>query len=147
MPAATSAPKATSRITSVIGSDVRSAFWKSLSKTLDSSLFALAAPNCSILMLGRARWAAAVAAIEAPTRSLAASSPPGTTNFTSAERPSKESWLKLASISGERTSRTDGSARRRRTTSRIAASNTGWPMPTPVRRPCTSTISSACLGK
>ncbi len=45
MPAATSAPKATTRITSVIGSDSVSAFLKSSSNALDSALLALASPN------------------------------------------------------------------------------------------------------
>ena len=46
--AASSAPKARTRITSVIGSDVNSAFWKSSSNAWDSALSALPSPNCSM---------------------------------------------------------------------------------------------------
>jgi hypothetical protein len=44
-PAATSAPKAKTRITSVIGSDSVSAFLKSSEKAFESALDALAMPN------------------------------------------------------------------------------------------------------
>ena len=57
MPAATSAPKATTRISSVIGSERTSARLKSLSSALLSALSALASPNCSIRSFGCARWA------------------------------------------------------------------------------------------
>ncbi len=46
-PAATSAPKATTRITSVTGSERNSALRKSSSKAFDSALSALASPNSS----------------------------------------------------------------------------------------------------
>ena len=46
--AASSAPKARIRITSVIGSEVTSAFLKSSSKAFESALSALPSPNCSI---------------------------------------------------------------------------------------------------
>ncbi len=68
MPAATSAPNATSRISSVIGSDSVRAFAKSSLKLLLSALTELASPACSIRRLGYARCAAAVAASDAPTR-------------------------------------------------------------------------------
>ena len=45
MPAATRAPKATTRMISVIGSESFSAFLKSSAKDFDSALFALAPPN------------------------------------------------------------------------------------------------------
>jgi hypothetical protein len=45
-PAATSAPNARIRMTSVIGSDRNSAFLKSSSKDFDRALSALAPPNC-----------------------------------------------------------------------------------------------------
>ncbi len=61
-PAATSAPNATTRISSVIGSERNSAFLKSSSKDFDSALSALASPNCSTRSCGLAFWAAAVAA-------------------------------------------------------------------------------------
>ena len=44
-PAATSAPKASTRMISVIGSESVSAFLKSSSKAFESALFALAPPN------------------------------------------------------------------------------------------------------
>ena len=44
-PAATSAPNANTRISSVIGSESVSAFLKSSSKAFESALFALAEPN------------------------------------------------------------------------------------------------------
>jgi len=72
MPAATSAPKATIRMISVIGSDSVRAFAKSSLKLLFSALFALASPACSIRRSGCARCAAAVAASDGPTRLSAA---------------------------------------------------------------------------
>ena len=44
-PAATRAPNATSRISSVIGSDSVSAFWRSFSNAAMSSFSELASPN------------------------------------------------------------------------------------------------------
>ncbi len=91
IPAATSAPKASTRITSVIGSEVTSAFWKSSSNFLLSALPALASPNCSIRSLGLAFCAAAVLSSVASTRSLASSSSLAVSSkLTSAERPSSE---------------------------------------------------------
>ena len=46
--AASSAPKARMRITSVIGTEVSSAFLKSSAKAFESALSALPSPNCSI---------------------------------------------------------------------------------------------------
>ena len=46
--AASRAPKARIRMTSVIGSEVNSALRKSSSKALESALSALPSPNCSI---------------------------------------------------------------------------------------------------
>jgi hypothetical protein len=46
--AASRAPKARIRITSVIGSEVTSAFWKSSENASLSALSALASPNCSM---------------------------------------------------------------------------------------------------
>ena len=47
MPAATTAPKANSRISSVIGSDVNSARCMSAVMAVQIALLALASPNCS----------------------------------------------------------------------------------------------------
>ena len=97
MPAATSAPKASTRITSVIGSEVTSAFLKSSSNFFEIALSALASPNCSMRSSGFARWAAAVAASVASTRSLASSSSfAASSKLTSAERPSFE----IAAVAG-----------------------------------------------
>ena len=68
-PAATSAPNATMRISSVIGSERTSAFWKSSSNAFEIALSALASPNCSTHTSGLAFCAAAVAASVASTRS------------------------------------------------------------------------------
>ena len=94
-PAATSEPKARMRITSVIGSDSTSAFWKSSSNAADNALSALASPNCSTRRSGCAAWAALVAASVAPTRSLATSSSPWSLKVTSAALPSRDSWPSL----------------------------------------------------
>ena len=74
MPAATSAPNATTRISSVIGSDSVRALAKSSLKLLFSAFVELASPACSIRSSGCARCAAAVAASDAATR-LSALSP------------------------------------------------------------------------
>ena len=55
-PAATSEPKAITRISSVIGSESVSAFARSLWKTSFSSLLELTLPNCSTRRSG---WSAA----------------------------------------------------------------------------------------
>jgi hypothetical protein len=57
-PAATSAPNATIRMMSVIGSERYSARWKSFSNAFESALSALAPPNCSMRTSGLARAAA-----------------------------------------------------------------------------------------
>ena len=61
-PAATSAPNAISRMTSVIGSDSVSAFLKSSSKASPISFSAEASPNWPSVTSGCARWSAAVGA-------------------------------------------------------------------------------------
>ena len=70
-PAATSEPNATMRMSSVIGSERTSAFWKSSSKAFEIALSALASPNWPTNTSGLAFWAAAVAASVASTRSSA----------------------------------------------------------------------------
>ena len=62
MPAATSAPKASTRITSVTGTDVISARWKSVARRSLMALVALASPTWPISRSGCARCTAAVAA-------------------------------------------------------------------------------------
>ena len=143
MPAATTAPKATSRIASVIGSDVNSARWKSEVMASQIALFALASPNCSTRTDGWARWAPAVAAIAALTFSRDCSSSPSTRKVTSAERPSRDT---VPPTPGATRSRTCGVARSRATTSRTAALNATSPART-LPRPCRSTCSWEALGK
>ena len=103
-PAATSAPNATSRMSSVIGSDSVSARLKSSSKAFDSALSALAEPNCSMRSSGCACCVAAVVASDGSMRSATWSSSPGTLNDTTAERPSCEIWPSLPRCSGDWTS-------------------------------------------
>ena len=91
MPAATSAPKASTRITSVTGSDVNSARWKSADMRSLIALLALPSPTSPMNSPGWARCTAAVAASAGPTRSEAVSGSPVSWNVTSAERPSRES--------------------------------------------------------
>ncbi len=81
---------------SVIGREVTSAFWKSSENALSIALLALASPNSSMRKpLSRLSSFDTVASA-GPTRSSASS--PGSSNVTSAERPSSESvpWLPLA---------------------------------------------------
>ena len=87
-PAATSEPNATIRISSVIGSERTSAFWKSSSNAFEIALSALASPNWPTKTCGLAFCAAAVAASVESTRSSVTLSSPGISNVTSAERPS-----------------------------------------------------------
>ena len=78
IPAATKAPKAATRIASVIGTDSSSAFLKSSENICEIASSALASPNCSIRSPGCARCAAAVAAssgfTSVPSTSLRSSS-------------------------------------------------------------------------
>ncbi len=104
-PAAISAPKATTRISSVIGSESVSARWKSFSNCALSALAAEASPNCSMRSSGCAFCAAATAASEESTRSSDSSMSPGTLKVTSAERPSLEIWPSLPLANGDSTSR------------------------------------------
>ena len=62
IPAATTAPKASSRISSVTGSDVTSARWKSFPIRSPIARLALASPNSPMKSSEWARWTAAVAA-------------------------------------------------------------------------------------
>ena len=69
-PAATSAPNATSRISSVIGSERISAFWKSSSNASPISFSADASPNWPSVTLGCSFWSAATVASGASTSVL-----------------------------------------------------------------------------
>ena len=89
-PAATSAPNASSRITSVIGSEIVSAFLRSSSNIFETALPVLASPNCSMRSSGCAFCAAAVAARIGSTLSSAFSESPLISKFTATEWPSRE---------------------------------------------------------
>jgi hypothetical protein len=93
MPAATSAPKATTRMARVIGMESVSAFLKSSSKDCESALLELASPNCPTKT--PRFWAAtrSTAATTGPTASSVCSSSPRSSKFTRAERPSREIWF------------------------------------------------------
>ena len=118
-PAATSAPKARTRMISVIGSESVSAFLKSSANDFESALLALASPNC-------ADEDARVAGLDRRRprprsgRSLRRwSSSPRSLKSTSTERPSLETWPSLPLAYGDSTSETpclrrDGGDRRRR---------------------------------
>ena len=69
-PAATSVPNASTSRSSVIGSEVVVAFFRSPSKTSMMASSELAEPNCSMLKPGCARWSAAVPATVASTISF-----------------------------------------------------------------------------
>lgn len=88
MPAATSAPKATTRITSVTGSDVISAIRKSSPMRFMIALLELASPNSPTNSLGWARCTAAVAASAGSTRCWAVSGSPVIWKFRRAAVPS-----------------------------------------------------------
>ena len=105
-PAATSAPNAISRITSVIGSERNSAFWKSSSNASPISFSADASPNSPITTSGCCFCSAATAASGASTASLAVSSSPGSSKLTSTERPSSETLPAFSGTSGLSTSLT-----------------------------------------
>jgi hypothetical protein len=99
---ATSAPNASSRMTSVTGSDVYSARWKSLSNTLLSSWLELARPNSSIRKLGLPFWADATAAMTGSIFLSASSAFPTMSNWINAEWRSFETCPSVEPSSGER---------------------------------------------
>jgi hypothetical protein len=143
-PAATSAPNATMRMISVIGSERTSAFLKSSSNAFEIALSALASPNWPTNTCGFAFWAAAVAASVESTRASVTSSSPGISNVTSADRPSSESLPSLPLASGDSTLSTPLVASRRDTVSSTAAVNSASPIltePLPWTRTCSSAES------
>ena len=130
-PAATSAPKAISRITSVIGSERNSAFWKSFSNASPISFSAEASPNSPITTSGCCFCSVATAASGASTASLAVSSSPGSWKLTSTERPSSETLPLFSGRSGFWTSLTPFVASSLVTTSSTAAVNFASPTLSP----------------
>src|SRR3954470_8887874 len=87
-PAATSVPKARTRMISVRGSDMNSAFWRSFSPASLMAFWALTSPNCPISRPGWDFEAASTVLTAAATGPSAASESPFTSNDTSAERRS-----------------------------------------------------------
>ena len=83
-PAATNAPNANSRIRNVIGTESRSAFWKSLPIVLFSSWFALAKPNSATVKPGLCFCTRATASSTGCTFLSAFSAFPAIENCTSA---------------------------------------------------------------
>jgi hypothetical protein len=142
--AASSAPNARIRITSVIGSEVNSAFWKSSSKALLSAFSALPSPNCSTRKPRCSLWSAATASSEGST--FASASSPGSSKVTSAERPSSESWPALSRPYGLATLRTFWVPSSRVTTSSTTARNSASPVSAPLRL-WIRTLSGALSGK
>src|SRR3954447_24559702 len=131
--AATSAPKAITSTSSVMGSDRLSAFLKSSSKTLLSALLALASPNSSMRNCGWRACAVATASSTEPTRSLAWFWSPRTSKLTSALVRSAATWPSLPAISGDLTFRTNRFGRTTPITSATAARKAGestlvWPL-------------------
>ena len=106
MPAATSAPKAITRMISVIGTEVTSALAKSFENAFSSDLLALAEPNSSIRRFGCRCAALATAVSIGPMRCLALSESPATEKVTRADRPSLEICPWLRGSSGDLTSDT-----------------------------------------
>ncbi len=88
--AATSEPKASTRISSVRGNDSSSALPRSDEKVSLSSLFELTEPNCSIRRPGWAAATAATASLDGSIRLAACSEFPVISKSTSADRPSCE---------------------------------------------------------
>ena len=84
-PAATSAPKASTRMISVIGSESVSAFLKSSSNAFESALFADAAPNSPTKTDAFAFWTRSTAASTGTTDVSAAVSSPRSLKFTRTE--------------------------------------------------------------
>jgi hypothetical protein len=91
-PAATSAPKASSRMTSVIGSESFSALPKSSLNAWESALDALAEPNSPTWTPGFARATRCTPSTIGEIASSAWVAVPRSLNVTSTERPSRETW-------------------------------------------------------
>ena len=121
IPAAASAPKAKTRITSVTGSELTSARWKSCWKRCVMALLELASPNSPTNSPGWAAWTASAAASAGATRSVAVSGSPVIWNVTSAAVPSVERCPSLPGCSGDAMRATAGMRDSRATTSWTAA--------------------------
>ncbi len=100
-PAATSDPKAITRISRVIGSESSSALPRSLWKVSFSSLFELTLPNCSTRKSGLVAATPSMTSCEGSIRSRASRSSPVISNSTSAECPSADTGA--SPVNGELT--------------------------------------------
>ena len=89
-PAATTAPKAASRMISISTPEISSARLPSLVSWAAIAFIAETSPNCSTRTPGCAFWAAATAASGRSTSFSTCSSEPSSAKFTSTERPSAE---------------------------------------------------------
>lgn len=145
-PAATSAPKARSKMIKVIGKDECSALEKSPSYAFMSARLELAAPNSSIRRSGYAFAVAAVTASAALTLCWAWLLLPTRSKVTIMERPSGERSTAPPAEKGERMSPMVLRDRRRPTRSATARAYTGSPKCTGPF-PCNNTCSPEWYGK
>ena len=109
MPAASSAPKASSRMISVIGTDRNSAFWKSCLSLSSNRLPDEASPNCSTRRPGWSAATAFTAASIGTILSTAFSESPRMSKRMSAARPSCErsgTWMFVTVVRPPTRSRT-----------------------------------------
>jgi hypothetical protein len=146
MPAATSAPNASTRMTSVIGSDSVSAFLKSSLKDLSIALLALASPNWPTNTSGLSALTFATAAITGSTSFSVRSLSPLSWNLTSTERPSLETWPSLPLAYGDFTSDTPGLLLTAATAA-LTAARTAGSVALPPLGAWTRTCSSSRFGK
>ena len=144
-PAATSAPKATSRIRIVSGSEVSSARPISRSNRLSICWLAEASPNSSMIRLGLPAWASSIDFRIGAIRSFAFSASPLTSNWTRAECRSAETSPAPGRLIGETMFVTFGCCESVCTTPPTAAENAG--SSTVDVRDCTSTLSRAGRSK
>ena len=122
-PAATSEPNATTRISSVSGREISSAFARSLVKVSLSSLLELTLPNCSTSRSGLAAWTEPIASSAGSSRSLASRSSPVISKSINTVRPSSDT--DPAPSSGDSTFSTYSARASRSLTCSIAVANSG----------------------
>jgi hypothetical protein len=144
IPAATTAPNATSKMASVTGSDRYPARWRSCAMVPLSARLPLAVPNSSIKNPGLERARACTADWTGTTLPAASSELPAISNWTKAEWPSGETRLRPPEPSGDRTLVTSRRVPRRATTAAAAARKAG--SRTVAAGLCTSTLSPAGWG-
>jgi hypothetical protein len=126
MPAATSVPNATRRISSVSGTERRPAFFKSLKKSF-SIAFSVLSPNDPTKNSGCVSCTSLTRATIGSTLSAASSLGPRISVPTSAECLSSEIWPMLSSSSGDSTLATASRPETPATTDWMTALNSGEP--------------------